>query len=93
LEVTLEKRPVVYEEVNVGKHVLLMEEFLGRYLREGENVHHQNGVKDGNRPENLELWVRPQASGMRASDAVAWAKDILARYGTCDPGWAIEPPY
>ena len=38
------------------------------------------GVKDDNRIENLELWVRPQPSGIRASDAVSWAREILARY-------------
>jgi len=29
---------------------------------------------------NLELWTRPQPAGIRVSDAIAWAREILARY-------------
>jgi hypothetical protein len=57
-----------------------MEEYLGRHLLPDESVHHLNGVRDDNRIDNLELWVRPQPTGIRVSDAVAWAREILARY-------------
>ncbi len=64
----------------LAQHVLVMEEFIGRRLNLGENVHHVNGVKDDNRIENLELWTKPQPTGIRASDALNWARNILALY-------------
>lgn len=67
----------------VLEHIVAMEQALGRPVdwTKGENVHHINGRKDDNRPENLELWVTSQPKGQRPADLVEWARDILSRYG------------
>lgn len=64
----------------VFEHIVVMEQLLGRFLVDGENVHHRNGVRDDNRPENLELWTRPHPAGIRVEDAIAWARRILELY-------------
>lgn len=73
--------PNAYANGCVLEHVVVMSEMLGRPLLKGENVHHKNGVKSDNRPENLELWVVHQPKGQRAIDLLEWAREIEARYG------------
>jgi hypothetical protein len=65
----------------VLQHRVIFEEFLGRPLKNSENIHHINGVRDDNRLENLELWSTAQPSGQRVDDKIAWCIEFLASYG------------
>ena len=66
---------------NVGEHIWVMSQVLGRALRKGETVHHRNGIRADNRPENLELRTHIHPAGQSIEDMLNFCEWYVSEYG------------
>ena len=63
------------------EHLIVMDKILGRPVDiKTESVHHKNGIRSDNRPENLELRVKYHGKGQSVEDRIKYAVEILSKY-------------
>lgn len=65
-------RKIRVDGKQMQEHRYVMEQMIGRPLRPFESVHHKNGHRLDNQPENLELWATTQPYGQRVDDLIAF---------------------
>lgn len=78
--------PFVGKYKYMMQHRLVMEQKLGRILKPTEIVHHINGIKDDNRPENLEVFSSKgehTRSHFKDGHEVARLKSIMMKCDNC----------
>jgi uncharacterized protein (DUF1330 family) len=78
-----EDHPHKNKDGYVNESHIVAERTIGRYLREGEIVHHINGLKGDNRPENLV--VMTNSDHVKQHGIIAEINKTKKRSGTDNP--------
>lgn len=63
------------------EHRVVMEKVLGRVLLREETIHHKDGDRLNNVPENLELHLGNHGPGQDIQDRIRAAQELLDNYG------------
>lgn len=73
----------------IYQHVLIMERKLGRFLVDGEHVHHVNGIKHDNVESNLELKSESEHHTLHGlqREHNRTSKYRWVRFNTCNKKW------
>ena len=73
----------------VLQHRLVMGQIIGRTLEKHERVHHKNGDRKDNRPENLELWV-PTAKSKKDPHGVRLVDQVIDMLSSLKPDELLQ---
>lgn len=76
--------------LQIYEHREVMEKILGRTLLSNETIHHKNGDRQDNRPENLELFNSRHPKGQRVRDKLQFAIELIKEYGGSVHGINLE---
>lgn len=76
-------------QLRLREHRVIAETMLGRPLRADEVVHHINGVRDDNRPENLKVMSRSAHSRLHTIRDKQWSR----QYRACIECGTTERPH